>query len=304
MGSVVIGSALGAALFGVDRAPHAPAPPSTRVVMLGTGTPNADPERSGPAVAIVVGDVVYLVDAGPGIVRRAAQAARDDSIPALAMPGLRRVFLTHLHSDHTTGLADLIFSPWVLGRTDPLEVYGPSGTKRMVDLVEQAYSADVQIRLTGGEPSNKTGYVANAHDVVPGVVYRDSNVTVTAFKVAHGKWDQAFGYRFATRDRTIVLSGDTSPSDAVVDACNGCDVLVHEVYSTERLASRTPDWQRYHAAYHTSTRELAAIATRARPKLLVLYHQLYWGDDDPGLLRQVRALYKGNVVSARDLGVY
>jgi ribonuclease BN (tRNA processing enzyme) len=304
MRSVVIGSALGAALLGVGRSPRAAAPPTTRVVMLGTGTPNADPERSGPAVAIVVGNAVYLVDAGPGIVRRAAEAARDDSIPALAMPRLRRVFLTHLHSDHTTGLADLILSPWVLGRTDPLDVYGPTGTKRMVDLIEQAYSADVQIRLTGGEPSNKTGYVANAHDVGPGVVYRDSNVTVTAFKVAHGKWDQAFGYRFATRDRTIVLSGDTSPTDAVVTACNGCDVLVHEVYSAERLASRPPEWQRYHSAYHTSTRELAAIATRARPKLLVLYHQLYWDDDDPGLLRQVRALYKGNVVSARDLGVY
>jgi ribonuclease BN (tRNA processing enzyme) len=251
--------------------------------MLGTVTLNAYPERSGPAVAIVVGDAVYLVDAGPGIVRRAAQAARDDSIPALAMPRLRRVFLTHLHSDHTTGLPDLIFSPWVLGRTDPLDVYGPTGTRRMVGLIEQAYSADVQIRLHGGEPSNKTGYVANAHDVVPGVVYLDSNVTVTAFKVEHGKWDQDFGYRLATL---------------------GCDVLVHEVYSAERLANRPPEWQRYHAAYHTSTRELAAIATRARPKLLVLYHQLYWGANDDDLLRQVRALYKGEVVSAHDLGVY
>ncbi len=283
---------------------HASAPPATRVVMLGTGTPNADPERSGPAVAIVVGDDAYLVDAGPGVVRRAAQAARDDSIPALKVPRLRRVFLTHLHSDHTTGLPDLILTPWVLERTEPLEVYGPHGTTRMVDLLEQAYSEDIQIRLTGGEPSNKTGYAAYAHDISPGVVYRDSNVTVTAFQVAHGKWEQAFGYRFATRDRTIVISGDTSPTDAIVTACNGCDVLVHEVYSAEQLKRRPPDWQRYHAAYHTSTDQVAAIAIRARPKLLVLYHQLYWGDDDDALVRQVRAGYRGAVVSARDLGVY
>jgi ribonuclease BN (tRNA processing enzyme) len=283
---------------------HAPPSPATRVVMLGTGTPNADPDRSGPAVAIIVGNDAYVVDAGPGVVRRAAQAAREDSIPALTPRRLRRVFITHLHSDHTTGLPDLMLTPWVLERTEPLEVYGPRGTKRMVDLLEQAYSEDIHIRLTGGEPSNKTGYAANAHDVEPGVVYRDSNVTVTAFAVTHGKWEHAFGYRFATRDRTIVISGDTSPTDAIVKACGGCDVLVHEVYSAEQFKRRTPDWQRYHAAYHTSTAELAGIAARARPKLLVLYHQLYWGDDDAALLRQVRATYRGTVLSARDLGVY
>lgn len=280
------------------------APPITRVVVLGTGTPNADPERSGPAVAIVVGNTSYLVDAGPGIVRRAAQAARDDSIAALRAPRLRRVFITHLHSDHTAGLPDLILSPWVLERRDSLEVFGPPGTKRMVDLIEQAYSEDIEIRLTGGEPSNKTGYVAAAHDVPPGVVFRDSNVTVTAFKVAHGGWQSAYGYRFVTRDRTIVISGDTSPTDAVIRECNGCDVLLHEVYSAERFLTRTPDWQKYHSAYHTSTTQLADIAARARPKLLVLYHQLYWGDDDAALLRQVKARYTGAVVSAHDLGVY
>jgi ribonuclease BN (tRNA processing enzyme) len=299
----LVGSMLFAAIAGFGTA-HPPARPATRVVMLGTGTPNADPERSGPAVAIVVGDIAYLVDAGPGIVRRAAQAARDDSIHALQPPRLRRVFITHLHSDHTVGLPDLILSPWVLGRTDPLDVFGPHGTKRMVDLLEQAYSEDVEIRLNGGEPSNKTGYAANAHDVGAGVVYRDSNVTVTAFNVQHGKWEQAFGYRFATRDRVIVVSGDTSPSDAVVAACNGCDVLVHEVYSAERFRTRPAEWRQYHAAYHTSTEQLADIATRARPKLLVLYHQLYWGDDDAALVRQIRAKYRGSVVSAKDLGVY
>ena len=301
----LVATVLLASIVGLGPAAVSPAaPPATRVVVLGTGTPNADPERSGPAVAIVVGDAAYLVDAGPGVVRRAAQAARDDSIRALEAPRLRRVFVTHLHSDHTVGLPDLMFSPWVLGRTEPLDVFGPRGTRRMVDLLEQAYSEDVQVRLHGGEPSNKTGYAANAHDVGAGVIYRDSNVTITAFKVAHGKWEWAFGYRFATRDRVIVVSGDTSPTDAVVDACHGCDVLVHEVYSAERFRTRPPDWQQYHSAYHTSTDQLAKIATRARPKLLVLYHQLYWGDDDAALIRQIRAKYRGDVVSARDLGVY
>lgn len=283
------------------RAQH---PPATRVVMLGSGTPNADPDRSGPSVAIVVGNATYLVDAGPGVVRRAALAQRVDSIRALSMPHLDRVFITHLHSDHTTGLPDLMLTPWVLDRTRPLDVYGPPGTARMVRLLSDAYSEDIQLRLHGGEPSNKTGYAAVAHDVKAGIVYRDSNVTVTAFEVAHGKWEHAFGYKFVTRDRVIVVSGDTRPTDAIVRACNGCDVLVHEVYSAKQLATRTPDWQAYHRAYHTSGEELGEIAARARPKLLVLYHQLYWGADDDELLREVHAKFSGNVISGRDLGVY
>ena len=284
--------------------PSAAAPLRTRVVILGSGTPNADPEHSGPAVAIVVDSTAYLVDAGVGIIRRAAQAARDDSIRALDPARLGRVFVTHLHSDHTMGMPDLIFTPWVLGRTAPLDVYGPPGTARMVRLLEQAYSADIDIRLRGGEPSNKTGYAATAHDVAAGVVYRDSNVTVTAFEVPHGKWKHAFGYVFKSADRTIVISGDTKQSDAVVRACNGCDVLVHEVMSPEQLKKRTPDWQAYHNSYHTSTYDLGDLATRARPKVLVLYHQLGWGDDDAELVRQVKTRFSGTVISGRDLGVY
>jgi ribonuclease BN (tRNA processing enzyme) len=276
----------------------------TKVVMLGTGTPNADPERSGPALAIVVDGESYLVDAGPGIVRRAAAARQVDDIPALAPPKLRRVFLTHLHSDHTAGLPDLMLTPWVLERTAPLDVYGPPRTKRMVDLLSQAYSDDIRIRLHGGEPSNKTGYRAIAHDVAPGVVYRDSNITISAFKVSHGEWENAYGYIFRTRDRKIVVSGDTRPTDAVVKACDGCDLLVHEVYSAERLETRTADWQKYHKAYHTSGYQLGDIATRARAKAVVLYHQLYWGDDDAELIREVSTKYSGPILPGRDLAVY
>lgn len=272
--------------------------------MLGTGTPNADPDRSGPAVAIVVNGASYLVDAGPGIVRRAALAQRTDSISALAPARLQRVFLTHLHSDHTAGLPDLILTPWVLERAVPLEVYGPPRTKRMVDLLEDAYADDIQIRLHGGEPSNKTGYRAVAHDVKPGVVYRDSNVTVTAFAVPHGRWENAYGYVFQTKDRKIVISGDTGPTDAVAKACDGCDVLVHEVYSAERLKTRTPEWRAYHTAYHTSGYELGDVATRARAKVVVLYHQLYWGADDAELIREVATRFNGTILAGRDAAVY
>ena len=290
----------------VAASPIAPASSAirTRVVLLGTGTPNADPDRSGPAVAIVVDNTAYIVDAGPGVVRRAAAAARADSIPALGAARLRIVFITHLHSDHTLGLPDLMFSPWVLGRTVPLAVYGPPGTRAMVEHLQAAYAKDIEIRLHGGEPSNKTGYGGAGHDTRAGVVYRDSLVTVTAFEVPHGKWPHAFGYRFETSDRTIVVSGDTRASDAVARACNGCDVLVHEVISAESLKTRSAEWQAYHRAYHTLGYDLGDVATNARPKLLVLYHQLPMGVDDAELLREVRLRFRGEVVSGRDLGVY
>jgi ribonuclease BN (tRNA processing enzyme) len=276
---------------------------STQIVLLGTGTPNADPDRSGPSVAIVVNDTPYLIDFGPGVVRRAAAAFRR-GIKGLEVKKLNRAFVTHLHSDHTVGYPDLIFTPWVLERTDALEVFGPKGIKEMTEHILDAYREDINIRLNGGEPSNKTGYKVMAHEIKPGVVYKDANVTVKAFRVEHGSWPEAYGYRFETADRTIVISGDTRPSASVIESCNGCDVLIHEVYSEAGFGKRPPEWQKYHSRYHTSTKELAAIATKARPGLLVLYHQLFWGTSEEDLLKEVRANYSGKVVSGHDLDVY
>ena len=275
----------------------------TEIVLLGTGTPNADPDRLGPSVAIVVNDTPYLVDFGPGVVRRAAAAAQK-GIKGLVVKNLNRAFATHLHSDHTAGYSDLILTPWVLERKDPLEVYGPKGIKAMTGHILKAYQSDIYIRLRGGEPSNKTGFRVIAHEIKPGVVYKDQNVTVKAFLVDHGSWREAYGFRFETADRTIVISGDCRPSPAVIQNCNGCDVLIHEVYSQAGFATRPPEWQKYHSRYHTSSRELAEIADKARPGLLVLYHQLFWGTSEDDLLREIRASYAGKVVSGHDLDVY
>lgn len=297
---------IAAVLAGVlSVAPHAAIAQETKLVVLGTGTPNADPERSGPALAVVRGERSYLVDAGPGIVRRAAAAASMHGLAALTPPNLRVLFLTHLHSDHTIGLPDVILSGWTLERDVPLQVYGPPGTQAMVTHLLAAYEADIRNRIDGLEPANTVGWQVEVREITPGLIHDDGNVRVRAFAVPHGDWEVAFGYRFESSDRTIVISGDTRASDAVVQACNGCDVLAHEVYSAERFAAREPAWQRYHANAHTSTVELAALGMRARPTQLVLYHQLYWGTDDAGLVAEVRAAgYRGLLSSARDLQVY
>ncbi len=275
----------------------------TKVVMLGTGTPNADPLRSGPAVAVVANGTPYLVDAGPGIVRRAAAAA-EKGVEPLRPDNLRRVFITHLHTDHTVGLPDLIYTCWTLERNAPLEAYGPPGLANMIDHIQQAWAEDVTLRLDGLEPANDLGHRVEVHEIQPGVVYTDGNVRVTAIPVSHGTWEHAYAYRFDTRRRSVVISGDTAPCPALVEAARGCDLLLHEVYSTEKFATRSAVWQQYHASFHTSTHELADIANQVRPKLLVLYHQLYWGATDQDLLDEIAEKYGGAVKSAQDLEVY
>ena len=275
----------------------------TQIVFLGTGTPNADPDRSGPAVAIIVNDQPYLVDFGPGVVRRASLAFRS-GITGLALPKLTRAFVTHLHSDHTAGYPDLILTPWVLERNRPLEVYGPPGLKAMTSHILAAYKEDIDIRLHGLEHANASGYKVIAHEIKPGLIYKDANVTVKAFLVRHGSWKWAFGYRFETPDRTIVISGDTAPAESIVENCKSCDVLIHEVYSQAGFATRTPAWQQYHSHFHTSSKELAEIAGRSKPGMLILYHQLFWGMSEESLLSEIRSGYQGRVVSAHDLDVY
>ncbi len=281
-----------------------PAQP-TRVVLLGTGTPNADPDRAGPALAIVVGGHSYLVDAGPGVVRRAAEAADKHGLEALTPERLTHVFLTHLHSDHTVGLPDLLYTPWVLDRIDPLYVAGPPGTAAMVDHLEQAFREDVSMRLFGLEPANNGGHRTEVSETRGGVVYEDERVRVTAFRVPHGSWPVALAYRFDTADRSIVVSGDTGPAPEVMKrACNGCDVLVHEVYAQAGWEGREPVWQRYHADFHTSGPDLGQIARDAGARSLVLTHQLLWGATPEQLLEEVRLHYSGPVHFGNDLDIH
>lgn len=287
----------------VDWRGTEPVQPKTQLVLLGTGSPVADPERWGPAAAVLVNGESYLVDAGVGVVRRALAAAHAGH-PELGVRNLKRVFLTHLHSDHTLGLPDLLLSPWVLGRRTGLVVYGPRGTSAMVSDIMQAWQKDIAVRTQGLEHEDAATVRPEVHEIGAGEIYRDANVAVTAFLVHHGSWDEALGYAFQTSDRRIVFSGDTSPVASVAQACAGCDVLVHEVYLERGVKAREPGQRQYFRQFHTSAEELCGVAKQARPKLLVLDHQIFEGRPEADLLAAVRACYSGAVESGRDLGVY
>ena len=279
-------------------------PASAQVVLLGTGMPYPDPKANGPATAVVVGDRIFVVDAGPGVVRQMNAAGfpvRGDAVTA--------VFLTHLHSDHTLGLPDLILTSWVMGRRRPLVLYGPLGTRAMSDHIVAAWSEDIMVRTEGLEHQTRGGYRVDVREIGPGVIYDSAGVRVTAVAVSHGLWKHAFGYRFDTPGRSIMISGDTRPSESLVGAARGVDVLVHEVYPESRLEPEERagggDWPRYMRDFHTSDRELGAIAARIGPSLLILHHIVRMGGTDEELLAGVRAGgFTGRTVIGKDLERY
>jgi ribonuclease BN (tRNA processing enzyme) len=274
----------------------------TEVILLGTGTPYPDPAASGPATAVVFDGRVFLFDAGAGVMRR-MNAAK------LSIKGPEALFITHLHSDHTLGYVDLILTSWVMGRRKPFPVYGPQGLRAMTGHLLAAYSQDINVRTRGLERESLNGYRVRVKEIRPGVIYDHSGVRVTAFRVPHGIWKEAYGYRIETPDRTIVISGDTRPSEALVRASRGVDVLVHEVYSDAHLAPENrpggEDWPRYMRSFHTSDVELGALAARIRPRLLVLTHIIRMGASDEELIAGIRkGGYDGRVIIGKDLDRY
>jgi ribonuclease BN (tRNA processing enzyme) len=297
--------------------------PQTRVILLGTGTPIPDPDRSGPATAVVVGNNAYLVDFGPGVVRRAEAALLQRGITALEPGNLKVAFVTHLHSDHTAGYSDLILTGWTSGRSTPLEVYGPTGLKAMTEHILEAYRIDIETRTNpeGNQRAISNGWKVNPHEIKAGIIYKDANVTVTAFPTKHAM--ESYGYRFDTSDRKIVISGDTSPTEETIKACSGCDILIHDTQTLDLYAKMPERLHSFVTKYHTTTAQLAALAAEAKPKLLVTYHTIAFrpGIAAPKFLSSITATsasrsteeilqdeigsrYSGQFVIGHDLDVY
>jgi ribonuclease Z len=192
----------------------------------------------------------------------------------------------------------------VEGRRTPLLVFGPEGLKKMVKHLLIAYSEDIRYRLYGLEAANHGGWRVIAHEIQEGIVYRDKRVEVEAFPVKHGTWPNAYGFRFTTPDKVIVISGDTAPCENILKYGRGADILVHEVYYKKAFDQKSKGARAYHASHHTSTHELGEIARITRPKLLVLYHILFWGAGPEDLLAEIGAKHDGKVVVGSDLDVF
>jgi ribonuclease BN (tRNA processing enzyme) len=240
-------------------------------------------------------------------------------IAALEPKNLTRLFLTHLHFDHTEGLSEFMLAPWIYYREGPLQVYGPPGTEDVVRRLTEAYTKDIDLQMFGLEQLDATGYVIRAKDVLPGEVYKDNNVRITGFQNHHGTWDYTYGYRVVTSkpdgtvDRTIVLSGDTSLFDGMEDNYAGADILFHEAYSfdpkTNPYDAKAPVTVLYMNAFHTSTEQLAGVLKNVNPKVTVLYHYVTftpWNatDQERGV-KEIKSFgYNGLVVQSQDADIF
>ena len=274
----------------------------TRIMLLGTGTPFPDPAHAGPAIAVVYGNRFFLFDAGAGVMRRIRAAN-------LPISGPEATFITHLHSDHTLGYPDLFLTSWLMRRNKALQVYGPNGLQRMTDLLLEAYAEDIDIRINDLEKEKREYLEVKVHEIKPGVIYDSAGVRIIAIPVLHGEWKEAYGYRINTPDRSIVISGDTRPSEALVQASKGVDVLIHEVYASEYLEPENRPggeyWPQYCKEYHTSDIELGKIAGQAQPGLLILNHIIRFGAADSVLITGLRkGGFKGKVMIGKDLDIF
>lgn len=292
----------GATVLAVGGAIAAPALAETRIIMLGTGTPVPNGDRAGSGVAIIHDGEAYLFDAGHGMMQNAIKAWKDLDAPELDPSKIKHLFVTHLHSDHTLDYPEVAATVW-WRRDQRLNAYGPAGLQAMTDGYYEMMKADIEIRTSGVNPvKDPTMYQVDVHEIAEdGVIYDENGMTIEAFSVTHGDIKPAYGFKIVTPDRSIVISGDTTYNDTLIEKAKGVDVLIHEAIGEEGLRALTPDWQAYHSSVHTLTSKLAEVANETKPGLLVLSHVATYSAPLDSALSEVKALYDGEVVLPDDL---
>lgn len=269
------------------------------VTLLGTGSPAIDTNRFGASTLVEVGDKLFLFDSGRGAATRISQIGNPYNI----LPRLRHVFLTHLHSDHIIGLADIYMTGWVYGRKESIHIAGPSGSQAMMDNLRKTYESDIAFRSEFKNTKNAAaGLETSVKEIDQGqIVYDQGGVKIAAFLVDHGHVEPAFGYKIEYAGKTVILSGDTSYSENLIRQAKNADLIIHEVAQVSpALLKARPKMQKV-LGLHTLPYDAGRVFSAATPKLAVYSHLVLLGVSEDELLSQTRETYSGRLLIGHDL---
>jgi ribonuclease Z len=268
------------------------------LTLLGTGCPQSDTQRFGPASLVCHDSLTFLVDCGSAVTQRLLAAGSSGR-------ALDAVFLTHLHSDHIVDLFQLIISSWHQGRDRPQCIFGPPGTRRYCDDLMALWRAELDQRIAHELRSSTRALELEVAEFQAGLVWDNRGVRVTAVEVDHRPVQFAYGFVFEAGGRKLVFSGDTAYCPALIEAARGADVLVHECFIHDAMAAgtgnRTAAGLRNIADYHTLSSEVGKVAAAAGVHCLVLNHFVPVSFDKAALLAEVRRDYAGPIVVGEDL---
>lgn len=275
---------------------HAAPAESLTVILLGTGGgPPVNLQQFGASILVEAGGERFLFDCGRGATMRLTQVG-------VPIGTISRLFLTHLHSDHVIQIPDLLLTGWAAGRRAiPLEVWGPAGTRDMMDHMQQAFAFDIHTRRDVDEKFPAAGIRVVSHDITEGVVFSEHGVKVTAFLVDHGPVEPAFGYRVDFGGRSVALSGDTRVSENLIRSVQGVDVLIHEGIDPDAIRSRpnppSPAAVDAIIAHHTTAEQAGEVFSRVKPRLAVFSH----APNSERMISLARKTYAGPLLGPEDL---
>lgn len=278
---------------------------SIKVTLLGTGAPVPSIDRFGPSILVEAGNQKLLFDCGRGASQRLWQL----KIP---LGQVNAMFLTHLHSDHVVGIPDVWLTGWIPAvygrRVTPFQVFGPEGTKDMMENLIKAFSWDINIRTMEKNKAD-SGAMVNAIDIAEGFIWEKSGVKVTPFTVRHSDFiDSALGYRIDYAGHSVILSGDTRYSENLIRYGKGADVVIHEVAAAQEDSIRNSPLVNQILGFHTTPEDAARVFEQIKPRLAVYSHIVLLTSDPAvpppttnDLMRRTQKRYKGSVYIGEDL---
>ncbi|MBW1997165.1 MAG: MBL fold metallo-hydrolase [Deltaproteobacteria bacterium] len=266
-----------------------------RVTLLGTGTPRLQHERFGSSTLIEAGPEKLIFDCGRCSLQRLFEAGT-------SILDVNKLFLTHLHSDHTVGIPDLWLTPWAFGRKGPFLVWGPKGTSKMMSGFEQAFEFDLHMRPVHDKILLEDARV-RCEDIEEGVVYEKDGVRVTAFEVDHRPVRPAFGYRIDFERRSVVISGDTRFCGNLIKFSQGVDILLHNVTGVSKEDKGLTERERSIMDLHLTPEEAGEVFSRSRPRLAVYTHMVLYSDVGE-IISRTRKTYDGPLEIGEDLMVF